>query len=86
MIRGHRKPNKIRVRTIEVLWKTENKLVKEEMERLIEEEGRTCSKFQLRTAASKNILVNMTPSAVKKLEELRKNISKNGYSEEHKRT
>jgi hypothetical protein len=74
------------VRTIEVLWKTENKLVKEEMERLVEEESRTCPKFQLRTAASKNILSNMTPSEVKKLEELRKNISKNGYSEEHKRT
>lgn len=64
---------------------TNQELVEEEMTRLQEEEGRTCPKFELRTAASKNVISNMIPSELKKLEEARRNISKKGYSELHKR-
>jgi hypothetical protein len=60
------------------------KLVEEEMRKL-KEEGKTCPKFQLRTAASKRIIANMTQSELKKLEEARENTSKNGFSEEQKR-
>jgi hypothetical protein len=70
---------------MEVLWITKKELVEEEMKRMIEEDGRTCPKFELRTAASKRILSNMTESELRKLEKAKENISKRGYSEEHKR-
>ena len=50
---------------MEVLWITHRDLVNEEMKRLEEEEGRTCPKFQLRTAASKNIISNMCQNGVR---------------------
>lgn len=71
---------------MEVLWMEKKVLVEDEMSRLAEEEGKTCPKFELRTTASKNVLANMTQSELKKLEKARENMSKNGYSEEHKRT
>lgn len=85
MVRGHRSNTRVKIRIIEALWKTKQDLVETEVTRLKEEEGRTSPVFQLRTTASKNVLRKMSQQERKDLEEARKDMAKNGFSEEYKR-
>ena len=70
---------------MEVLWRTKPALVEEEISRMRQEDGRTGPDFQLRTAASKNIIQNMTQQELNSLEDAGLNMQRNGYSEDHKR-
>jgi hypothetical protein len=49
------------------------------------EDGRTGGDFELRTAASKNVIAKMTEKELIDLKKAGKDMEKNGYPEEHKR-
>ena len=85
MVHGGETKKSLRVRTMDVLWKTKQELVEEEITRMIEEEGRTEPRFQLRTSASKNVLGNLNEEQMNELNRARERMMKNGYTEEHKR-
>jgi hypothetical protein len=85
MARGHQSNTRVKIRTLEALWSTKPELVEAEVTRLKEEEGRTSPVFQLRTTASKNVLRKMSQQERRDLEEARKDMAKNGFSEEYKR-
>lgn len=84
MVHGRETKKSLRVRTMDVLWKTKQELVEEEITRMIEEEGRTEPRFQLRTSASKNVLGNLNEEQMNELNRARERMMKNGYTEEHK--
>jgi hypothetical protein len=85
MTHGRERVKKFTTRRIDVLWKTKPHLVKDEIRRLKEVEGRTNSDFELRTTASKNIIKNMTVEELTELKEAAADMEENGYTEEHKR-
>lgn len=85
MVHGRQKALNFRPRRIDVLWKTKRNLVEEEISRMREEDGLTCPDFELRTAASKRVLLKLTSEENKELNEAAKRLEKVGYSEEHKR-
>lgn len=85
MAHGSLKPQKMTIRRIDVVWKTHREDVEEEVARLKTEEGRTSTDFVLRTEASKTVIENMDAEDKAILEEAYNRISKEGYSEEHKR-
>jgi hypothetical protein len=85
MVHGHQKPIYFRPRRIDVLWKVKRDLVVEEISRMREEDGISGPDFELRTAASKNLLQKMTEEELNVLNEAAKDMGKNGYSEEHRR-
>src|SRR5882762_4039986 len=84
MAHGRLKPNKLRPRHIEVLWKTNPDLVLEEISKL-QEKGINKPNFELRTAASKRIIANMSREQLKNLDLAATDMQQNGYPEEHKR-
>ena len=84
MVRGYRSNTRVKLRTLEVLWRTKPELVETEVTRLKEEEGRTSPAFQLWTTASKNVLLKMSQQERRDLEEVRKDMAKNGFLEEYK--
>jgi uncharacterized protein with von Willebrand factor type A (vWA) domain len=84
MVHGRPKSNKFRIRLIDVLWKCQQDLVMEEMSQM-REDGRTGGDFELRTAASKNVIAKMTEKELNDLNKAAKDMKKNGYTEEHKR-
>lgn len=63
---------------------TKQKLVEDEISRMRDEEGRTGTNFSLRTAASRNVLQNMTQKDLIDLTEAVRQTKKTGYSQEHK--
>jgi hypothetical protein len=85
MAHGNRKPHKTRVRPMEVVWATKQEAVLAEITRMRDEEGETAPDFQLRTAATKNILAKMSTQELNRLNDLAEEISMKGYPEEHKR-
>jgi hypothetical protein len=84
MVHGRPKRNKFRIRLIDVLWKSQRDLVMDEISRM-REDGRTGGDFELRTAASKNVIAKMTEKELIDLKKAGKDMEKNGYPEEHKR-
>jgi hypothetical protein len=84
MVHGRPKRNKFRIRLIDVLWKSQRDLVMDEISRM-REDGRTGGDFELRTAASKNVIAKMTEEELIDLRKAGKDMEKNGYPEEHKR-
>jgi hypothetical protein len=84
MFHGGTKAIKLRPRRIEVLWKTNPELVREEISRL-KSNAPDKPEFELRTAASKRIIANMTQEEIKVLDDAATDMAKNGYSEEHQR-
>src|SRR5882762_364920 len=84
MAHGRLKPNKLRPRRIDVLWKTNPELVLEEISKL-QENGINKPNFELRTAASKRIIANMSREDLKTLDLAVTDWQQNGYPEEHKR-
>lgn len=85
MAHGRENKTKFPIRRIDVLWKTRRDLVKNEISRLREEEGRTNPDFDLRTTASKNVIEKMTEEELTKLIADTADMEKDGYPEEHKR-
>jgi hypothetical protein len=85
MVHGRRENKRLQVRTIEVLWKTKQDLVNAEITRMIDEDGRTEPRFQLRTSASKKVLGELNQQELKELKAAREQMAENGYTEEHKR-
>jgi hypothetical protein len=85
MSHGHEEISRFPTRRIDVLWKIRRDLVEKEVVRLREEEGRMNPAFELRTAASKNIINKMTQEELTELNNAAADMEENGYSEEHKR-
>ena len=84
MVRGHRSNTRVKLSTLEVLWRMNPELVETEVTRL-KEEGRLSPAFQLRTTASKNVLHKMSQQERRDLEEVSKDMAKNRFLEECKR-
>jgi hypothetical protein len=85
MVRSHQKDKGLPIRVIEVLWKTKQDMVDKEISRMIDEESRTETRFELRTTASKNILQKMTEIEMEELKKAGEEMAKNGYPEDVKR-
>ena len=86
MARGRPKKRSFRPRHIDVLWKTKRQLVEKEIVRMRDEDDdKTGSDFQLRTAASKNVLANMSEQDLKLLNDAVKDMAESGYLEIEKR-
>ena len=85
MARGRPNKSSFCPRHIDVLWKTKQQLVEKEIERMRDEDSKMGSDFQLRTAASKNILANMSQQDLKLLNDAVKDMAENGYPEIDKR-
>ena len=85
MAQGRPKKRSFRPRHIVVLWKTKRQLVEKEIERMRDEDDKTGSDFQLRTAASKNVLANMSEHDLKLLNDAVKDMAESGYPEIEKR-
>lgn len=85
MVHGSNSKKKLQIRKMEVLWKTKREIVETEITRMIEEDGRTGTRFELRTSASKTIINNMNQQDLKDLKAAGEKMARSGYSEEHKR-
>jgi len=85
MVHGRQIKSKIKTRPIEVLWKTQRSLVENEITRMQEDEGRTESRFELRTRASKIVLEKLTEEEQRDLKDAAADMEEHGYSEDHKR-